>query len=454
MLFQLGESEAAQTDDQNQNGGYDGKVDADHHQGAGGLLGNALGGDVARKTQQYTGDPCAQRAAQLGSKVARDGRGAIHTGHTQHLIVGADVHNEQNAVVGNGQGGNLPQHITAEHAGQPRAGEERDTIARDTDDAEGENHLAHRAHLLHDNGENQHDGYKHKAHNAEQTLHTDVANDPLEIVRADGQIGDNVVAQHNQTVQPDILVAAQQLTQLFQADGFLLALGVNGGILLAEDKASQADDGGGDHDDGDHAGPACGACGHLGHQDREKGTHHDGTCHRDNAAVAGNFLQQHRIVGERADGVRVHGGVAQRCKNAEGQRVHTEDPCALDNIAPCGVARKQQNRANGHTDNRQLIRATFAELGVGVVHNDARNHIGDRIHRFARQQQRTDGQQIDAQCIGRVDRKVVQHDQVDPCRHDVRTLERQQATKAQLIGVFSFVSCHDFSPSRFVEVSH
>ena len=125
------------------------------------------------------------------------------------------------------------------------------------------------------------------------------------------------MAQHNEAIQPDVLVAAQQLAQFLKADGLLLTLGVNGRILFAEDETTQRQYGSGDHDDSDHAGPACGARGHFGHKDGEEGAHHNGTRHRDDAAVAGNLFQQCRVVGEGADGIRVHGGVTHRGEDTE-----------------------------------------------------------------------------------------------------------------------------------------
>ena len=145
FLFQLHKAKGAGCNHNHQHGGDERIVNANHHQCACGLINRTLCGNVTADAEQDAGDEAAHGAAALAHEVCQNTGRAIHAGQANHLVIGAAVHNEQNAVVCQRQTGQTAQHTAEQDAGQVCAGDENNDVTNDTDAGKNTDHLAHTA---------------------------------------------------------------------------------------------------------------------------------------------------------------------------------------------------------------------------------------------------------------------------------------------------------------------
>ena len=242
----------------------------------------------------------------------------------------------------------------------------------------------------------------------------------------------NMISRYSQAYHPDVLAVHLALD----------LLGIDGRILLDEDKAQQTQNGQRDHVNQNQCGPATISgsqlCHHLGEGQRNDHGTHGG----DDAAVGGNLTDEGTVVVKCADQVRHIGTGAEGIEDTEQESVHAEHPDDLQGIAPACGSDEDQRGTQSHADGTQLVRTGLAPLGSGVVDDISCDQIREEVNDVADQDDVTNCQRCHAQIVRAENRHIGGDDEEYAGTGNIGRFPCQEFAQRQAVSLESFVLSH------------
>ena len=271
------------------------------------------------------------------------------------------------------------------------------------------------AELFKEKRHEKHERQDHERHGAERAKQIRVADDIGEVIGLYADVLQNVEADDHPGIAPDISVLRENVPDILERDLHMLLTGVDLGILLHEEEATQRDHTEGKRVNTDQLAPAGSAGGDASHQHGE-GHGNDHRAERSNkAAVRTDLADQGPVIIESTDQISRAARAAQGIEHTEDESIHEEYPHDLQRIAGARRRSEHQPGADPHSDDAQLIGTTFAPFGMGIVNNVARDQVGDRVDDIADQKDHTDDCALQPKIIGAIDGKIGRNDDVQSC---------------------------------------